>query len=577
MFNRELLRRFDAEEVQLLLDDALTWIENASLDKEFRTALESRLIFRQEFLHSLQADRGGRQIEHHIALACLPLLSRILETAFQGRPASNAFSPRVQRSLASSMPPRPIVTISFEEALAFLKRLCHDINDTYQLRDIEDTQDRLVAYWTFMAHKPVASAYARALGQHFLPDEETIAARSSLEDMVLSDLRCLAMPVSFELPLPLDATDLVPGSKAQLDDVLHAFAVRCSSAYVRYLRTACFNRCRVRRSLLRACIDWDNLQVEAEELDEKLRHFRNEAAIEYSPGLPPTFAYPLSSWVYHYKLLQIEQAIQMGFELTVYAPDELSDMYFHLSQASATHIAQLDRMSFFVEKQGQVRETKAHTRNVANVALQSTRDRTQQQLFRIFTQIKAMEALARGLHRLYTVLNRRDLLLRKPRPYSCHPFRYDLRLKQLLQLSIPEPINHDQFRQQSLLASESDAELLGDAAEAVGQARKLWEAVLRAGWSSKAAGRAISTSTSDGGCSDNWIKTDVQREWTARVKDALRACIATSIAIGTLSAMLQACEEDARKAARLRCTVPGPGTKNWYHDWWIVPTIETIK
>ena len=476
------------------------------------------------------------------------------------------------------MPPRPIVTISFEEALAFLERLCHDINDTYQLRDIEETQDRLVAYWAFMAHKPLASAYVRALAQHFLPNEETIAARSSVEDMILSDLRCLAMPGSFELPLPPDATDSVPGSKVQLDDMLRAFAVKCSPAYVHYLRTACFNRCRVRRSLLRACVDWDNLQVEAEGLDEKLRHLRNEAATEYSPGLPPTFAYPLSSWVYHYKLLQIEQAIQIGFELTVYAPDELSDMYFYLSQASATHIAQLDRMSFFVEKQGQVRETKAHARDAANVVPQSARDHTQQQLFRIFTQIKAMEALARALHRMYNVLNRHDLLLRRPRPYSCTRLRYDLRLKQLLQMSIPEPFDHDKFRQQSLLASESDLELLGDATKAVGQARKLWEAVLKAGWSSKAAGRAASTSTGEGGSSENWIKTDVEREWTVQVKDALRACIATSIAIGTLRAVLQACEEEgAKKAARLSCTVPRPGTKNWYHDWWIVPIIETIK
>lgn len=40
------------------------------------------------------------------------------------------------------------------------------------------------------------------------------------------------------------------------------------------------------------------------------------------------YAYPLSSWAYLFKLRQMEQTVQLGFELDIYQQDELAGMYW---------------------------------------------------------------------------------------------------------------------------------------------------------------------------------------------------------------------------------------------------------
>lgn len=47
----------------------------------------------------------------------------------------DAFSLKIQRKLASTVPPRPMVTISSDDALAHLKRLCQDAIDMQQMLD----------------------------------------------------------------------------------------------------------------------------------------------------------------------------------------------------------------------------------------------------------------------------------------------------------------------------------------------------------------------------------------------------------------------------------------------------------
>jgi hypothetical protein len=62
-------------------------------------------------------------------------LSGITETVAHGTPVPEAFSLKIQRRLASTVPPRPIVHISPEDALAHLKRLCQDAIDMQQMLD----------------------------------------------------------------------------------------------------------------------------------------------------------------------------------------------------------------------------------------------------------------------------------------------------------------------------------------------------------------------------------------------------------------------------------------------------------
>lgn len=61
----------------------------------------------------------------------------------------------------------------------------------------------------------------------------------------------------------------------------------------------------------------------------------------------PSFAFPLSSWVYHYKLRQMEWIMLLGFELEVFQTHEFAGMYWYLQHYTRTRIGHIERMLQF--------------------------------------------------------------------------------------------------------------------------------------------------------------------------------------------------------------------------------------
>jgi hypothetical protein len=465
-----------------------------------------------------------------------------------------------------------MVTIQFPEALLHLERLCYDATDVYQLCEIEGSENLLSAFWTFMSHKPLPSVYVRTLAQSLLFHDDKIFSKQPLRDFLISDLESLVLLNDRLLRPENGKQQTSPDQSQKLHKLVEEFISRCSQPYLNYFRTSCLNRCRIRRTLCHSCVEWDNLQAEAEELDGDLRVFTNEEGVEYVPSMPRTYSYPLSSWAYHYKLLQLERTVQMGFELSVYAADELGGMYWYLSHVCATHLSQLDRMSFFTEKQGGSRSSPL---GVSALDGRPRVDKTLQRLFRIFTHLKATEALARALHTLYAVLIRNGLLTRPVRPYSSDRLRHELRMKPFLPLSVPEPLDFDEFESATSVSNATDLEALDDAHKAVSEARKSWEAVLKAKWVNEAFGSQGKVSEYQG--EQAGIKSDarttLEGEWTRDVKNVLKACIATSIAVGILGRTLRKSPQSAGAMKDLKIRIPEPGAKDCYHDWWLVPTI----
>lgn len=93
-------------------------------------------MFRHEFLSALQQDvevLETRSAENFTS--CIAQLRPLAETVALGKPVPDAFSLKIQRKLASTVPPRPMVTISSDDALAHLKRLCQDAIDMQQMLD----------------------------------------------------------------------------------------------------------------------------------------------------------------------------------------------------------------------------------------------------------------------------------------------------------------------------------------------------------------------------------------------------------------------------------------------------------
>lgn len=124
------------------------------------------------------------------------------------------------------------------------------------------------------------------------------------------------------------------------------FTQRAARSYLDLYRSLCQNRSRLRRSLCRSILDWDSFQVEAEEVDFELREYTGEAPTMTQDGL--SYSFPLSSWVYHYKLRQMEWIVLLGFELEIFLPHEFPGMYWYLQHYVRTRIGHIERMLLFV-------------------------------------------------------------------------------------------------------------------------------------------------------------------------------------------------------------------------------------
>ena len=149
MYNRSLLSQFDQEYFRNLLDRAISWVDEQgdSVDGKLKEAIKCRLVFRRDFLLSLDQDLDimqSRSASHFSS--CLSQLDPITESVSLGRPVPEAFSWKIQRKLASTVPPRPMVKISFEDARAHLKRLCQDAIDLLEVLDYSGPHNLKVCY-----------------------------------------------------------------------------------------------------------------------------------------------------------------------------------------------------------------------------------------------------------------------------------------------------------------------------------------------------------------------------------------------------------------------------------------------
>ena len=135
LYNRNLLSLFDSSHFYRLLDQAVAWVDDEEeMDKELRDAIRCRLLFRREFLSALDGDLevlDTRSTDNFSS--CLSHLAAVTESVSLGKEVPEAFSMKIQRKLASTVPPRPIVNISTTVALAHMQRLCQDAIDLQQM------------------------------------------------------------------------------------------------------------------------------------------------------------------------------------------------------------------------------------------------------------------------------------------------------------------------------------------------------------------------------------------------------------------------------------------------------------
>lgn len=149
-YNRNLFEDVHDSAVISCLKDtqhALSMSDMAS--PELKNALFMRLKFRIAFLTAVSlADQRDLKLSKEAWEDLIALLPGVSTSHELSRPATDAFSVKLQRKLASTVPPRPVVIIAFEAACKHLERLCHDGQALTEILNYHDSHSLMVSAYS---------------------------------------------------------------------------------------------------------------------------------------------------------------------------------------------------------------------------------------------------------------------------------------------------------------------------------------------------------------------------------------------------------------------------------------------
>ncbi|KAF4340483.1 MAK10 glucose-repressible [Fusarium beomiforme] len=555
-YSRTLLAEIQPQAIRQTIQEARDLVSTLTDDisDDLRKALDQRLQLRLYLLDATECSKHVKEPEvaRRPWLEGLEILPAIESSHALGRPVDDAFSVKLQRKLASTMPPRPIVQLEFSDAFGHLSRLFKDGAELIDVLNYTDSQSLQNFVSHFQAKKPQPLVFVRTLLQYFLFNEMEVLGSMSIRQIMDDDFSIVSMPASTQLDRSNDEIEFPQDPRFIVAQQMELFRQRAAQSFLDIFRTFCQNRCRVRRTLCHTVKDWENLQVDAEDIDQIIQVKLNENPLRQFTGANTqpidTYSLPLSSWTYLYKIRQMEWIVQLGFELEVYQPDELAGMYWYLNYVAKWRVQHTERIKSFIVRRAEESRAPSQPRDPA----------VHRQLERslAFVRLMLLDAavtweMSDALSCLYTALMRLKLVKVPPRPYSNDELRFDLRMRPFAVIGLPPCPNFQEFTLGTTQPESSTTEILRYAERALKGAKQGLEALSK-----------LSPKDSFSiGSHDKWITSK---------KNALKACIATGLAITTL---LKATNDEAN-SLRVKAEVPTPD--KCYHDWWIVPRLVPV-
>ena len=136
LFNRSLLTAVNVDDILRLLEAATNYVKmpGTTVSQPLQEAIVSRLLFRKGILQGVAAEiTCFREDRDSLWKASVLLLAQVSKSMTVGRKVPDAFSAKIQRRLASSVPPRPLVTVDIPDAIEFFTRLCTDALEAEQV------------------------------------------------------------------------------------------------------------------------------------------------------------------------------------------------------------------------------------------------------------------------------------------------------------------------------------------------------------------------------------------------------------------------------------------------------------
>ncbi|KAF8245835.1 Mak10-domain-containing protein [Wilcoxina mikolae CBS 423.85] len=524
-----LLQIVEYKDVDALIDSGLEWLsENkASFSAEIHTALRNRLLLRKALL--IDFSKEGESYHNGAKpgwTESLGLIAEVEKDHVLGKDVPNAWSLSVQRKLASSVPPRPLVELPFVEATTTLKQLCTETRDIFKILDYAGATNTMTYFLNFGARRPPPLPFTRSLIQTLFFKDMKVVGKLPVKCILFDDLKELCNPAE-ELLDPRNSEVEAPQSPAfQIARRMDWFVERVGRAYTDLYRNLCQNRARIRRILCKSVADWDSLQVEAEEIDSELCTIIQEKPVQMQNG--PAYAFPLSSWVYHYKLRLMELVTLLGFELEIFPLHEFDGMYWYLQFYLRTRGSHIERMLLFAGNEKK-------TLSLLNFHL---------------LEAMAMQDLATALVYLYAALGRYGLLGRPKDPLGDEAFRYEGRMKPFLSMGVPEVVPYEFFRQMVDNVDLNTPTLLQYAEEHIADAKKGYRQLTN-----------LDAETARATLCRDWYRAGMQK--------LLRSCFGVGVAIGIFTREVQ-----AGTAGALVVTLD---RSEGYHPSFPVPLIKTKK
>jgi hypothetical protein len=360
------------------------------------------------------------------------MLPRIQKTHALGRSVPDAFSSKIQRRLASTVPPKPMVEKIFSNAISNLEQICKNCEDALRIITFgpDNVQSLKAFLWWFSSKKPEAWTYSRAcLGTPLFSCDAAgfeQLLRVDLEDLVLPASEVLD-PVNWttEVSQGSAGTINVPFEMARTINQFTELAVRMPGGYADFFRALTSNRCRVRRNLTHVANALEDLQTkETEGLDFTIHKLANDG-----------MQYPLSTWTYLQKLRVIEWTVQLGFELDVYLPDELAGMYHYLSLLATTRHSLLELMFLAIEER---HTTMSETSDSETSKIRQVK-RSLSMLQYLRAEAKGTAALSSALSAIYIALSYLEGVKSSAvdAPFYQPHLNYELRMKSFLEITSP--------------------------------------------------------------------------------------------------------------------------------------------
>jgi hypothetical protein len=275
------------------------------MNDALRSAIIARLDFRKDFLRALDLEMPLDHLSY-----CWPPVIKCIQTLKNthqlGQVVPGAFSTKMQRRLASTVPPRPIVELEFKDALEMLRQITTDCEEATRFTTLpQDPLEYQSFLWYFASRSPPPLAYARSYLATLLFDPSVLQSAVSLP---LTDIKTLVFPSSPVLDpsnwaySPPRNPLLPKPPRLQLAMLTDEFVDRSGQPYMDLWVALGQNRCRLRRMLTHVITAWDMLQADAAAVDEDISSAATELSIVDS-----VLDFSLSTWSYHKKLWMMEK------------------------------------------------------------------------------------------------------------------------------------------------------------------------------------------------------------------------------------------------------------------------------